>query len=117
MDCHPPNSSGTGNATVSYSVQANSGSSARTGTLTIAGLTFTVQEGAQFLDVSPNHPFAAEISKLSALGVTVGCGGGNFCPDATLTREQMAILIRGRWAPSIRQHRLSSASRMCRRRG
>jgi pseudomonalisin len=36
--------SGSGSATVSYSVSANSTSSARTGTLTIAGLTFTVNQ-------------------------------------------------------------------------
>jgi hypothetical protein len=39
-------SSGTGNGTVSYSVSANSSTSLRTGTMTIAGQTFTVtQEG------------------------------------------------------------------------
>jgi hypothetical protein len=36
--------SGTGSATVSYSVSANSTSAARTGTLTIAGLTFTLNQ-------------------------------------------------------------------------
>jgi Zn-dependent metalloprotease len=40
-------SSGTGNGTVSYSVAANTATTSRTGTLTIAGLTFTVtQAGA-----------------------------------------------------------------------
>jgi Zn-dependent metalloprotease len=38
--------SGTGNGTVNYSVAANSGSSSRSGTLTIAGLTFTVNQAA-----------------------------------------------------------------------
>ena len=37
-------SSGTGNGTVSYSFTANTGTTARTGTLTIAGLTFTVTQ-------------------------------------------------------------------------
>jgi hypothetical protein len=37
-------SSGTGNGTVNYSVAANTGSTSRTGTLTIAGLTFTVTQ-------------------------------------------------------------------------
>ncbi len=36
--------SGTGNGTVNYSVAANTGTSSRTGTLTIAGLTFTVTQ-------------------------------------------------------------------------
>ena len=38
--------SGTGNGTVSYSVAANTTGSVRTGTLTIAGLTFTVNQSA-----------------------------------------------------------------------
>ena len=38
--------SGTGNGSVGYSVAANSTGSARTGTLTIAGLTFTVNQSA-----------------------------------------------------------------------
>jgi hypothetical protein len=47
-------SSGTGNGTVNYSVAANTGSTSRTGTLTIAGLTFTVTQagttgGAQLI--------------------------------------------------------------------
>lgn len=37
-------SSGSGNGTVNYSVAANSGSSSRNGTMTIAGLTFTVTQ-------------------------------------------------------------------------
>jgi Zn-dependent metalloprotease len=37
-------SSGSGNGTVNYSVAANSGTTSRTGTLTIAGLTFTVTQ-------------------------------------------------------------------------
>jgi len=40
-------SSGNGNGTVTYNVSTNAGSSNRTGTMTIAGLTFTVtQDGA-----------------------------------------------------------------------
>jgi Zn-dependent metalloprotease len=37
-------SSGSGNGTVNYSVAANTGSSSRSGTMTIAGLTFTVNQ-------------------------------------------------------------------------
>ncbi|MCS6926054.1 MAG: matrixin family metalloprotease [Candidatus Binatia bacterium] len=39
--------SGTGNGTVSYSVEANPSSSSRTGTLTVAGRTFTVTQTGQ----------------------------------------------------------------------
>ncbi len=38
--------SGNGNGTVGYSVTANNGTDGRTGTITIAGKTFTVQQGA-----------------------------------------------------------------------
>ena len=36
------------------------------------------------------------IEQLAVEGVTAGCGNGNYCPDATITRAQMAIfLLRG----------------------
>jgi hypothetical protein len=28
-----------------------------------------------------------------ASGITAGCGGGNYCPDAPLTRGQMAVFL------------------------
>jgi hypothetical protein len=84
--------SGNGNGTVNYSVATNSGA-ARSAILTIAGQTFTVLQGSQFSDVPANHPFYDFIGKLSARGITLGCGGGNYCPDANVTREQMAIFI------------------------
>jgi len=47
-------SSGTGNGTVTYAVSANTGASQRTGTMTIAGKTFTVnQSGIQSDTISP----------------------------------------------------------------
>ena len=33
------------------------------------------------------------IEALAASGITGGCGGGNYCPDANLTRRQMAIFL------------------------
>ncbi|HXU40249.1 MAG TPA: DUF1800 family protein [Blastocatellia bacterium] len=50
----------------------------------------------RFTDVPPSNPFYAFIDRLAALGITVGCGGGNFCPDDFVTRGQMAaFIIRG----------------------
>jgi hypothetical protein len=83
----------TGNGTVSYSVAANSGASNRIGSITIGGQSFKVFQGLQFNDVPAGHPFYTEIGKLSARGVTLGCGAGTFCPDAPVTREQMAAFI------------------------
>ena len=46
-----------------------------------------------FLDVPASDPGFQFIEALSASGVTAGCGGGNFCPDSTLTRRQIAIFL------------------------
>jgi hypothetical protein len=83
-----------GNGTVSFSFTANSLNDIRNGTITIANQTFTVYQGKEFTtDVPPSHPFYHEIGKLVARGVTAGCGATSYCPDQTLTREQMAALV------------------------
>jgi hypothetical protein len=87
------NSPVVGNGMVSYTVDSHSGNTPRSGTITIAGNTFTVLQGAQFGDVPLNHPFYAEIGKLSARGITLGCTPTSFCPNANTTREQAAIFI------------------------
>jgi glucose/arabinose dehydrogenase len=86
-------SSGTGVGAVNYSVEPNAANSIRTGSLTVAGETFTVVQGASFSDVPGGNLFFNEIGKLSARGVTVGCGGTNYCPSSLVTREQMAAFI------------------------
>jgi hypothetical protein len=48
---------------------------------------------ATFGDVPFTHPFFQYIEALVASGITVGCGGGNYCPDAPLTRGQMAVFL------------------------
>jgi hypothetical protein len=48
---------------------------------------------ATFGDVPTSHPFFQFIEALAASGVTGGCGNGNFCPDAPLTRGQMALFL------------------------
>jgi hypothetical protein len=85
--------SGTGNASVAYSVSANATGSIRSGTITAGAHTFTVLQGMEFPDVPNTSPFYTEIGKLSARGVTVGCGSGFFCPNDPVTREQMAAFI------------------------
>jgi reprolysin-like metallo-peptidase family M12B/all-beta uncharacterized protein/S-layer family protein len=85
---------GTGGGTINYTVGANpSTTSNRSGTITVAGLTFTVAQGAAFLDVPTTNPFYNDIGKLSARGITVGCNSNNYCPNAPVTREQMAVFI------------------------
>ncbi len=49
--------------------------------------------GTVFADV-PAGAFAADwIEQLFAEGITAGCGFGNFCPNASLSRAQAAALV------------------------
>ena len=49
--------------------------------------------GASFNDVPTSHPFFQYIQALYASGITGGCGDGNYCPDAPVTRGQMAVFL------------------------
>jgi glucose/arabinose dehydrogenase len=49
--------------------------------------------GTVFGDVPISYWSASWIEKLSADGITGGCGAGNFCPEDTVTRAQMAIFL------------------------
>ena len=46
-----------------------------------------------FGDVPNGHPFYQFVEALSASEITGGCGAGNYCPDAPLTRGQMAVFL------------------------
>jgi len=46
-----------------------------------------------FTDVPPGRFAAAWIEQLAAEGITAGCGGGNYCPDAPVNRDQMAVFL------------------------
>jgi hypothetical protein len=48
---------------------------------------------ATFGDVPTSHPFFRYVEALAASGITGGCGAGNFCPDAPVTRGQMAVFL------------------------
>ena len=53
--------------------------------------------GTVFSDVGTGTFGAAWIEQLAAEGITSGCGGGKYCPTATVTRAQMAVfLVRAR---------------------
>jgi len=58
---------------------------------------------ATFGDVPTNHLFFQYVEALAAAGITSGCGGGNYCPDAAVTRGQMAVFLSKalglHWAP------------------
>jgi hypothetical protein len=46
-----------------------------------------------FTDVPANHMFARWIEQLAREGITQGCGPTTYCPDATVTRGQMAVFV------------------------
>ena len=46
-----------------------------------------------FGDVPASHSFYQFIEALAKSGITGGCGGGNYCADAPLTRGQMAVFL------------------------
>jgi parallel beta-helix repeat protein len=46
-----------------------------------------------FGDVPCPGPFTDWIEQLSAEGITAGCGGGDYCPSAAVTRQQMAVFL------------------------
>jgi hypothetical protein len=49
--------------------------------------------GSVWLDIPATYWAAGWAEELGTLGISSGCGGGNFCPESTITREQMAILV------------------------
>jgi len=46
-----------------------------------------------FDDVNFNYWAVHWIEQLAAEGITVGCGGGNYCPEDPVTRAQMAVFL------------------------
>jgi hypothetical protein len=46
-----------------------------------------------FADVPINHWAAAWIKQLAAEGITTGCVEGNYCPEDSVTRAQMAVFL------------------------
>ncbi|HET6896991.1 MAG TPA: putative Ig domain-containing protein, partial [Vicinamibacteria bacterium] len=46
-----------------------------------------------FADVPASSPFCRWIEELARRGIASGCGGGNYCPAAPVTREQMSAFV------------------------
>ena len=49
--------------------------------------------GLMFQDISSDYWAAAWVEQFSAEGITSGCGNGNYCPDESVTRAQMAVFL------------------------
>jgi hypothetical protein len=45
------------------------------------------------VDVPTSHPFFQFVEAVARSGITAGCGPGSYCPDAPLTRGQMAVFL------------------------
>jgi len=46
-----------------------------------------------FTDVPASSPFCRWIEELVRRAVVAGCGGGRYCPQDPVSREQMAVFI------------------------
>ena len=70
----------------------------------IHGSTYTppaVGASTGFGDVPIGYWAAAWIKQLASEGITTGCGSGNYCPEAPVSRAQMAVfLLRSEHGPS-----------------
>ena len=47
----------------------------------------------RFFDVPPWHPFHDAIETLARNGITAGCGPSLFCPDAAISRAELAVFL------------------------
>ncbi|MBL8211366.1 MAG: S-layer homology domain-containing protein [Bryobacterales bacterium] len=59
----------------------------------LLGDDFSFPTQSYFTDVPSSHPYHKFIQKLRELGVTSGCTATTYCPDAVVTREQMAAFV------------------------
>ncbi len=55
--------------------------------------TWTLHIGQSFFDVPGGHIAYPYVENILHNGITTGCGGGNFCPNDSTPRWQMAILL------------------------
>ncbi|MDP3984061.1 MAG: S-layer homology domain-containing protein, partial [Acidimicrobiia bacterium] len=58
----------------------------------VRGLELPPGDGNPFSD-DDGSPFEDDIEALAAAGITKGCGEGAFCPDAYVTRGEMAAFL------------------------
>lgn len=54
---------------------------------------WTIHLGNSFADVFPAHWAYGFVERLFHSGITVGCGGAQYCPGAVVSRWQMALFL------------------------
>ena len=73
--------------------------------VTLAGAWF-----ADFSDVDQTDIFHSYIETIFRNGITAGCGGGNYCRNASVTRAQMAVfLLKAEHGAGVRRRRRARA--------
>ena len=54
---------------------------------------YEVMVDTRFTDMAPGHQFAGEVTGLRELGITQGCTPTTFCPEAPVSRGEMAAFL------------------------
>ncbi|MBL8214482.1 MAG: S-layer homology domain-containing protein [Bryobacterales bacterium] len=91
--------SGSGPGSFPFTASANSSTTPRPGTLSVAGQSLRyLQSGSgmsQFTDVAASHPFLEYINFLKVQAITTGCSGSAtmYCPEDAMTRAEMAAFL------------------------
>jgi hypothetical protein len=58
-----------------------------------SGKTFAISKLITFTDVETDYWAWEFVERLVNAGITAGCGNGEYCPEATVTRAQMAVFL------------------------
>jgi hypothetical protein len=67
-----------------------------------ASKAWTIHVGESFPDVLPSSPFYRFVETLLHAGVTGGCDtAGNYCPGASVLREQMPVFVLRSYLPAL----------------
>ena len=74
-------------------IGTDGGGAARASGLAVAAEPQHSAKQPRFIDVPATSSGVREIATLDALGLDQGCGGGRFCPEASVTRSQLAVVL------------------------
>jgi hypothetical protein len=101
--CTGNTASGIGGGTASFRVDANSGTSQRTGMISLTGgNSITITQGAMgsctqcgigFTDVPTSSYAFNDILAIGCAGITQGCWVNLYCPSQNVSRAQMAAFL------------------------
>ncbi|MGZ8480928.1 MAG: S8 family serine peptidase [Candidatus Limnocylindria bacterium] len=75
-----------------YAITVGNGVRDTAGNGAIPG-SWTITTGASTFSDVTGSAFVTEIEWLASQGITLGCGGDQFCPSSPVTREQMASFL------------------------